>query len=48
MSPSSVKLDAMVKDLESTLRRDPTSKFVIYSRYPEVRQNKPEIPLRAK
>lgn len=36
MSPSSVKLDAMVRDLEETLRRDPTSKFIILTQYPEV------------
>ncbi|CAM9883365.1 unnamed protein product [Pylaiella littoralis] len=35
-SNSSVKLDALVRDMETTLQRDPASKFVIFSQYPQV------------
>ncbi|CAM9858108.1 unnamed protein product [Ectocarpus sp. 6 AP-2014] len=35
-SQSSVKLDALVRDLDTTLLHDPTAKFVIFSQYPQV------------
>eukprot|EP00752_Nemacystus_decipiens_P012660 g11214.t1 len=35
-SRSSVKLDALVRDMDTTLLHDPASKFVIFSQYPQV------------
>ncbi|CAM9932520.1 unnamed protein product, partial [Ectocarpus fasciculatus] len=35
-SQSSVKLDALVRDLDTTLLHDPAAKFVIFSQYPQV------------
>ena len=35
-SRSSVKLDTLLRDMEDTLRRDGTSKFVIFSQYTQV------------